>query len=457
MFDSLQKISNLEKQIDRWLPRSSPSTDERPLADLSLAEFIPAVSPKYDVPPHLALLCELIERSKRERVRAVVSMPPRHGKTETELHAIAHMLLAEPWRQVCFGGFAARFAEKKSRKARGLAQRAGVPLANDSKSRQDWRTGVDDGGLWATSVLGPITGEGFHNVFIDDPIKGRKVAESALFRDQIWEWIDEDVLSRVEPNGSVILTQTRWHPDDPAGRALEEGWESLHLPAICDGPGDPLDRSEGEALWPARWPVESFAEHQKNEYKWHSIYQGRPRRRGGKVFRDAYFYDGAVPNGYRCALGIDCAYTAKTSADWSVSFGLAEVGGVYYVSATDYIRDQCEIESFSPRLAAIQAKPEYAEALTRWLGSSIEEQVAKLLRKLGCKISFKHASTDKLVRATDLAVAWNSGRVLLPRTAPWVPAFIKRMHEFTGTGNEVDDEIDALAAAHGALQVARYD
>jgi predicted phage terminase large subunit-like protein len=78
-------------------------------------------------------------------------------------------------------------------------------------------------------------------MMIDDPIKSREQAESASYRDKVWHWFNDDMLTRLEPDASVILIQTRWHEDDLAGRLLkqqqEEGgeeWHVISLPAICE-------------------------------------------------------------------------------------------------------------------------------------------------------------------------------------------------------------------------------
>ena len=60
---------------------------------------------------------------------------------------------------------------------------------------------------------------------------------------------------------------------------------------------------------------------------------------------------------------------------------------------------------------------------------------------------------DKYARALPLIEAWNAGRVLLPapevfpETREWVSALLYVLERFTGSGNEQDDDIDALGNA----------
>ncbi|MGA7122132.1 MAG: hypothetical protein WBY94_18655, partial [Polyangiaceae bacterium] len=136
---------------------------------LPLMQFIPRVSPRLKAPTHLAPFVDLFERVATEEVRAFVDTAPRHGKTETEKHAIARYLLLHPEARIGFASYSASFAGKKSREIRELYRRAGGKVDPDASSKQDWRTGVGDGGLWAGGIEGSWTGEGFDLLIVDDP------------------------------------------------------------------------------------------------------------------------------------------------------------------------------------------------------------------------------------------------------------------------------------------------
>ena len=77
-------------------------------------------------------------------------------------------------------------------------------------------------------------------IIIDDPVKSRAEAECQTYRDNIWDWFNDDLYTRLEPEGAIILIQTRWHEDDLAGRLLRESqetggehWEVVSLPAVA--------------------------------------------------------------------------------------------------------------------------------------------------------------------------------------------------------------------------------
>jgi phage terminase large subunit-like protein len=64
------------------------------------------------------------------------------------------------------------------------------------------------------------------------------------------------------------------------------------------------------------------------------------------------------------------------------------------------------------------------------------------------------ATVDKFQRAQPVAAAWNAGKVLVPRDAPWLDDFIREVASFTGLGDRHDDQVDALAAAFDSKTTA---
>jgi predicted phage terminase large subunit-like protein len=411
---------------------------------LPLLEYIPALSSGFSAPRHLDPLLSIFERIRRgEAVRAVTSVPPRRGKTESILHAGSWLLLDDPSRQIIYASYAARIAETKSRRARVLAARAGVPIADDSRSRQNWRTGVEEGGWWATGTDGALTGEGGNLLVVDDAHKGRAEAESSVIRERTFQWFKADALTRLEPGGSAIVNGTRWHPDDLLGRLISEGWEHVNLPAITP---------EGESLWPERWPLAEVLKTQEalggpDGYEWTNLYMGQPRGRGSRVFGDVVTYD-AAPTFERISVGIDYAYSARTSADWSVAVVLGLAAGHYYL--IDVVRVQVEPRVFRDRVKLICATHPGARCAA-WVAAT-ERGAVEFFRESGIPITDRTAVVDKFSRAIPVAAAWNVGKILVPRKAPWVDGFVSELASFTGVKDRHDDQVDALAAAFDQLR-----
>ncbi len=412
-------------------------------ADAGLLDAIPRVSPRYEPPVHLAPVVELLERSRREPVRGLVSVPPRHGKTELIAHGLAWLLSRDPRRTHAYVTYAAQVAYSKSRSIRDYARTLGVPIRPDAEALHEWRT-PERGGLLATGIGGPLTGHGVDGVLVvDDPTKNREEAESAVLREKNHGWFTSVAMTRVEPRGSVIVVHTRWHEDDLIGRlAGEADWEYVNLPAIAP---------DGAALWPSRWPVEELTKKRRavGEHDWYSLFQGDPRPRGGRLFGDpARFEVASSLAGWRIVIGVDPAASEKTHADYTAIVVLAVFGAAeqIVVRVLEVVRVQQEIPAMCDRLVALQARwsaPLIIEA------AGVGKAVPQMLRRIQPRLSIVEVQPrgDKFVRAQPLAAAWAQGRVLVPLSAPWLGDYLHELQGFTGIGDRHDDQVDATAHA----------
>jgi phage terminase large subunit-like protein len=416
-----------------------------------LMDFVPWVSPRWDAPRHLEPLVELFERIARgERVRALVSLPPQHGKTETTLHGLIWILLRKPETLAAFATYNQHYAYGRSRQAIELGKRAGLEFRDADQAMAEWRTKAG-GGLLATGVGGTLTGYGVQLLVVDDPFKNRQEAESATVRDGVDAWFRSTALSRLHPGASALVVHTRWHPDDLIGRLEREGtYDVINLAAI---------RPDGSALWPSRRPLE-FIEDQRRDlgdYEFESLYLGRPKPRGASVFSGLTIGEPAAA--VRYAIGVDLAYSARTKSDYSTAVVLALDAHARPPTAcvVEVLRIQCDAPAFGARLAELSSR--YPGAGLHWYAGGTEKGVADLLASQGVKIQTRPALADKFVRAQATAAAWNGGRITV-RRAPWLDVFARELSSFTGAGDLHDDQVDALVAAWDALatrSAARYD
>src|SRR3546814_20636157 len=81
-------------------------------------------------------------------------------------------------------------------------------------------------------------------MIIDDPLKNRAEADSDVTRNDLWQWFNDDVMSRMmSDTGSVIIIQTRWHEADLVGRLTDPSnpcynedetklWKIIKIPAV---------------------------------------------------------------------------------------------------------------------------------------------------------------------------------------------------------------------------------
>lgn len=428
--------------------RAAPSSD-------SLVDFVPSISPRFAAPRHLRPFAELIQRAVREPVRALVSVPPRHGKTELILHSIPWILRQFPEYPIGYVSYAADISRSKSRSARDYARLASIELREDANALNEWRT-PQNGGVLATGIGGPLTGQGLRILFVDDPIKNREEAESLTIRERNYQWFTSTAMTRLEPEGSAIVCHTRWHEDDLVGRlkgetqrwydtngSEGEEWECLNLQA--------LDEITGEALWPERWSAEVLEKRKRTvgPYDWASLFQGDPRPREGKLFRDPARYTTAEVDGRRIIIGVDVAGTASTRANWTVASVMAfdGYGDELQADVVEVLRMQEEIPEVCRRLERLQqtyGAPLIVEA------AGIGKAVPQTLRDVNPRLDITAVNPigDKWTRAQSYAAGWNSGRVRVPLTdsgAPWLQAFVGVHKDFTGKGDACDDDVDSGA------------
>lgn len=401
-----------------------------------LVAFVPALSPRYMAPSHLAPLLRRFELAvDGVPQRVCCSAPPRHAKTESVLHVPAFGLRRRPEMTFSYSTYADPLSRSKSRKARRLVEELGIETIG---SVHEWRTS-DGGGFLAGGVGGPLTGHGVDVAIVDDPFKNRVQAESQAYRSMLSDWTRDVLMTRIEPGGSIFIFMTRWHPDDLIGELVGEGFEYINLPAL--GPDD-------TPLWPERWGLEALnaRKEEVGDYTWSSLYQGNPRSRGGRVFGDVHMYVNE-PLTFRSAVGLDVAYSAKTSADFTVAVRMLRAGDTYFV--VDVQRWQLQPSATSPKLKAWADK--WPADTWRWYASGTEAGGAAFLRQSIPRLQALPPQGDKFVRALTYAAAWNAGKVLLPERAPWLDDFVGEHAGFTGINDKHDDIVDAAVAAFDAL------
>ena len=144
-------------------------------------------------------------------------------------------------------------------------------------------------------------------IIIDDPVKNREDADSATMREKVYDWYTSTLYTRLEKDGCILLTLTRWHEDDLAGKLLkaaQEGadqWTILELPAVCEYRPKPYDvRQEGEALWKWKYDEEALEKMKVTvgSRDWAALYQQHPTPgEGGTFKREWWNYYKVLPDG----------------------------------------------------------------------------------------------------------------------------------------------------------------
>ncbi len=365
-----------------------------------------------------------------------------------------YRLLGDPGLRVIIGAYNSLLAEKFSRQALRIAREQGLALNPNRTPAHDWETAAG-GGLRAVGVGGGITGQGGSLVIIDDPVKSREEANSAAYRERVWDWYREDLYTRLEPGGAVVLIQTRWHEDDLAGRILASEqageWTVISLPAEAEAE-DVLGRAAGEPLCPARFDRAALADIRATLGSWAytALYQQRPLPEGGGMFKREFFsIVEAAPAEARRVRYWDKAGSAG-AGDYSVGVRMAKTAeGLYYVEHV--VRGQWSAYERSrvERQTAEADGREVAIWLEQEPGSGGKESAEASVRNLGgFNVRAEPVSGTKEVRAMPLAAQCEAGNVKLVRGA-WNAAYLEELVSFPSAAH--DDQVDASSGAFNKL------
>jgi predicted phage terminase large subunit-like protein len=318
-------------------------------------------------------------------------------------------------------------------------------------------------------VGGPLTGKGADLLIIDDPVKNHEEANSEVYREKAWDWFRSTAYTRLEPGGSIVLVQTRWHESDLAGRLLADPeiggeWDVIRLPAIVeeDDLPDPLGRGVGQALWPERYGVEELAAIRRmlGSYLFSALYQGRPAPAEGTLFKREHlrFWRPIVDGGrtlYHLGGGrtidplectrftiVDLATTIKTTSDFTV-VGTFDIDPNGLMVCVDLDRRRLEGPDLLPLLKAKyeQWRPELIGVEATGFQVAIIQQA----RRDGLPIIALKAENDKLSRALTAAAKHESEQIWFEADAPYLEGLIPELLSFPrGT---YDDQVDVIAFA----------
>lgn len=421
------------------------------LRDVPLLDAVPILLPGYERPTHLAPLADVYERAFLAAqglgppVLALVSAPSQVGKTTLGQVAVAWWLAQRPQDWLALLMYGQDIASAKSKGVREVVSGLGVELRDDTTAADRWGTS-SGGGFLARGLAGGVTGHsGLALLDIDDPYRNRAQAESSAERETIHADVKASVFTRRHPRTSVVIKHTRYVPPDLIGEmaATHPDLFEVHcVPAVDDG-GSPVVTMGGRDS--AYWAVQRQL---MGEYDWWSLMQGKPRPRGGALFKGVAFYDTHPPS-LRISIGVDFAYSSKTRSDWSVAVVVGR-GDDEQIYVLRVVRRQCEATEFARELRELHrvwpGAPMHA-----YIGGT-ERGVVDLLRTQGVHVIAKAATEDKHSRAQPTVADWNRGAIRLPREAPWLDAFTAVILDFTGTGKDRhDDDADALVAARDGL------
>lgn len=395
--------------------------------------------------------------------RLIVTMPPRHGKSERVSRKFpAWHIGRNPNDEVILASYSIDLSRGFSRIARDTlsahADVFGVKVDKNNQSAESWGTEGYRGGLHAAGVGGPITGKGARIAIIDDPVKNAEEADSETMRDKIWEWYTSTLYTRLTPDGRIIVVMTRWHEDDLVGRLLKkeqdelkegshkgERWTVINFPAIAEQ-DDYLGRSEGEPLW----PEQGFDRERMEQIKidvgsrvFNALYQQRPSAAEGNLLkREWWNYYEYLPDINSMLISVDAAFKDEDDSDFVVCQVWGRHGPNVYL--VDQVRARMNFLATIQTIRNLYKK--YPHAALKLIedkanGTAI---IQTLSREMSGIIPVKPEG-GKVARVNAVSAFIESGNVYLPRTAEWIGDFIEEASNFPNGKN--DDQVDAMSQA----------
>lgn len=384
--------------------------------------------------------------------RIVVTMPPRHGKSEFISHRVPTWFLDNwPERHVILTTYETEFAIHWGRKVRNTIQETpgiNVRIASDSSAAQRWSTS-EGGGMVTAGVGGPITGRGGHLIVVDDPHKNWQEAQSQTIRDGIIDWFNSTLYTRAEPGATIIVLQTRWHERDLIGYLLAEhgdNWIEVRLPALAED-GDPLGRIQGEALCRDRYDEIALSRIQRavGSMIWAGLYQQRPAPAEGRLVKLEWwrYHHGIVPGAHLVIQSWDTAFKKGEENAYTVGQTWVEGAAGYYL--VDQVRDRYEYPELKRaiKMAANKWHPHSILIEDKASGQSAVQELRRDTRLP--VIAVAPGVGDKLVRAQLQAPQIEAGRVYLPDNASWLQDYLHEWLHFPSS--EFSDQVDATSQA----------
>jgi predicted phage terminase large subunit-like protein len=444
-------------------------------------ELARALDPRTVQTPALDLIDEaLVELFNTPDGRLIISMPPQEGKsTRVAKDFVTWVHTMNPGCRVVTASYGQGLANRN-----GLALRRnisdhpqlGLAVAPDNGAKHEWEIAQHRGGVLAVGIGAGVTGRPADMLVIDDPIKDRKEADSALIRENIWDWWIEVASTRLAPGAPVVLILTRWHEDDLAGRLkeAEDGhlWQVLNIPAQADhdpgkGETDALDREPGEFMVSARGRTIAQWEAIKTRVgsrTWNALYQGRPSPAEGGMFKRDHWREYDVPlwlvrdDGAHIVTHAD-----EILASWDMTF--KDTASSDFVVGQVWMRRGAEaflLDQVRGRMDFVTTCARFREFSAKWPQATLKlvedkangTAVINALRRIVSGIVPEEPHGSKEARAAAVTPLVEAGNVWLPspELAPWIGDLIEEAAAFP-TGAH-DDQVDGLSQALNRLILA---
>lgn len=425
-----------------------------------------------------ALVCNALDRFLADVIakkspRLMITMPPRHGKSQLVSRLFPAFALGR-FPDLSFIGtsYSASLADSFSKDIQRVIDsdeyraifpetQLGTGKVGDAlRQASVFEIQGHKGRYRSAGVGGGITGHGGEILLVDDPFKDHEDADSATQREKVWDWYTSTLYTRKAPGAGIIVITTRWHCDDLSGRLLEaekrgqgDHWDLLNFPAIAES--DEPYRKRGEALHPERYDLKSLEQIRTaiGSRDWAALYQQHPVPDGGALFKAEWIKHwsaATLPQTFdKVIQSWDMAFKGTDSSDFVVGQVWGKAGANFYL--LDQIRGRWDFVQTLEMVKLLTKR--HPKAWTKLVeekanGAAVMSQLRSTVGGFVPIVP----KESKEARAFSVTPLWESGNVFLPpHEVEWVDRdFLPELMVFPSGAH--DDQVDAHDQALDYLQ-----
>lgn len=201
----------------------------RERAKNEILQFTKYTKPDYQINWHHRLLGHKLDAFVRGDIRfLMVFMPPRHGKSELVSRRLPALLHGKyPDSEIMACSYLDSLAGDMTIAVQNVIDSKeyheifpdtkiwapGTSYTKGTRNSSEHHIVGRRGKYRGQGVGGSFTGKGANFIIIDDPIKGREIADSIAFRERLWNFYNNDLFTRLETDikngrpGQVLITQ----------------------------------------------------------------------------------------------------------------------------------------------------------------------------------------------------------------------------------------------------------
>lgn len=474
--------------------------------------FVLYTKTDYRLNWHHKYLCEKLNDFAHQKIKnLMVFMPPQHGKSELVSRLLpAYMLGLNPNCKFIGASYAAELSKSFNRDCQKvmkspryeevfkLSENRDVSGYRYAERADYFEIEGYSGYYKSVGVEGGISGFPADVFGIDDPVKDYADAVSPTERNNKWRFYTDVVKPRCKNHTQKLLTMTRWHEDDLAGRILAaeikrlsdkaiklglieqplsaeslsndrvyetynylaslmpddpEIWEIVIFPAIKENDENPNDpRKIGEALWESEKSLELLeSERSASPRTFTSLYQQRPAPEEGDIFKGKwfkYFKASEIPENIKFNFISDTAY-GKEKSDNSATIKYSIHNNNLYL--WNYAKKNLSFPDFIKWYKSFIVLNGYSNACKcifepKATGISTVQQLKTEKLESGSGINVVEDAApkdDKVTRAKTTSAVVESGRVFLFEGVSW-DEFLLEVKSFPNA--KYDDLVDCLTA-----------